>query len=470
MLVPVRLYSSLSRRVEEVVPVDGATVRIYSCGPTVYRYIHIGNFRSFMLGDLIRRVARHEGLDARLIMNITDVGHMTDEETDSGRDKMELAESDEGLSAQQIAEKYTTAFLEDGDLLNIGRADAYPRATQYIPEMITIVEGLIERGHAYVVHGTVYYDVTTFPNYGKLSGNTLEALRAGHRQELEVDPNKRHPADFALWKAAGHHRLLKWPSPWGEGFPGWHIECSAMSMDLLGDRFDVHTGGNDNKFPHHEDEIAQSEGYTGHPVVSIWVHGGFLQMGDLKMAKSQGNVIRVPDLAERGLDPLAYRLLCFGARYRTEMNFSWSALEGENARLARYRRRMQEWASEDGSPEADLGGAAGELDRRFRSAVGDDLDMPTALGVVDATIDAGDVAPAQKRRLLRTWDEVLALDLDRLEEQGWEPSPQMRDLVRERDEARAARDFARADDIRERLSAMGLEVMDTPAGTTIRPR
>ena len=464
-----RLYSSLSRQVEEVRPVDGHTLKIYSCGPTVYRYIHIGNFRSFMLGDLIRRVARFEGMDVKLVMNITDVGHMTDEETDSGRDKMELAEADEGLTAQEIADKYTTAFLEDGDLLNIGRADVYPRATQYIPEMIRIIEGLIDKGHAYVVNGTVYYDVTTFPDYGKLSGNTLEALRAGHRQELEVDPNKRHPADFALWKAAGHHRVLRWPSPWGEGFPGWHIECSAMSMDLLGDRFDVHTGGNDNKFPHHEDEIAQSEGFTGHPVVSIWVHGGFLQMGDMKMAKSQGNVIRVPDLAERDLDPLAYRLLCFGARYRSEMGFSWEALEGEQARLTRFRRRMQELADQG----SDGGGAPSEagldLDRRFREAVGDDLDMPRALGVVEAALDA-DVAPAEKRRLLRSWDQVLALDLDRLAEEGWEPTPEMRDLVRLRDEARAAKDFAKADDIRDRLTAMGLEVMDTPEGTKVRPR
>jgi cysteinyl-tRNA synthetase len=466
----VRLYSSLSRRVEDVTPVDGRTLRIYSCGPTVYRYIHIGNFRSFMLGDLIRRVARLEGTDVKLVMNITDVGHMTDEETDTGRDKMELAEADEGLSAQQIADKYTAAFLEDGDLLNIDRADAYPRATQYIPEMIRIIEGLIDKGHAYVVNGTVYYDVTTFPEYGKLSGNTLEALRAGHRQELEVDPNKRHPADFALWKAAGHHRVLKWPSPWGEGFPGWHIECSAMSMDLLGDRFDVHTGGNDNKFPHHEDEIAQSEGFTGHPVVSIWVHGGFLQMGDMKMAKSQGNVIRVPDLAGRGLDPLAYRLLCFGARYRTEMGFSWDALDGEQARLTRFRRRMQEWAAGDGDADAPASAAGVELDRRFRDAVGDDLDMPRALGVVEAAVDAPDVTPSEKRRLLGSWDGVLALDLDRLTEEAWEPTPEMRDLVRLRDEARSAKDFAKADDIRDRLTAMGLEVMDTPEGTKIRPR
>ncbi|HYX79143.1 MAG TPA: class I tRNA ligase family protein, partial [Actinomycetota bacterium] len=251
-----RLYDSLTRELKDVVPVDEGTVKIYSCGPTVYRYIHIGNMRSFMLGDLIRRVLRLEGFEVRWIMNITDVGHMTDEVSDAGRDKMELAEADEGLSAGEIAEKYTNAFLEDADLVGIERADEYPRATDHIPEMIAIIEKLIRNGHAYEADGTVYYDVSTFPEYGKLSGNTIAQLRAGHRQELAVDPNKRHPEDFALWKKAGPNRLLRWPSPWGDGYPGWHIECSAMSMKHLGERFDIHTGGNDNKFPHHEDEIA----------------------------------------------------------------------------------------------------------------------------------------------------------------------------------------------------------------------
>ncbi|MFB3739397.1 MAG: cysteine--tRNA ligase [Candidatus Velamenicoccus archaeovorus] len=465
-----RLYDSLTREVHEVVPADGTTVKIYSCGPTVYRYIHIGNMRSFMLGDLIRRGLRFEGYDVTWIMNITDVGHMTDEVSDSGRDKMELAEADEGLSAAEIAEKYTDAFLEDADLVGIERADLYPRATQHIPEMIAIIQTLLEKGHAYEVDGTVYYDVTTFPSYGKLSGNTLDQLRAGHRQELATDPNKRHPEDFALWKKAGPNRLLKWPSPWGDGYPGWHIECSAMSMKHLGERFDVHTGGNDNKFPHHEDEIAQSEGAVGHQVVSIWVHGGFLQMGGQKMAKSAQNIKRVTDLAEQGIDPLAYRLLCFGTRYRSEMDFSWEALEGQHRRLMELRRRMAGWAQEPGpDPQAGPSPAAAELDRRFRAAVADDLDMPQALVVLNETVGAPDVSGAEKHALLRSWDAVLALDLDREAREVWEPTPEMLGLVAERDAARAAKDFATADAIRARLQAMGLEVMDTPDGTRVRP-
>jgi cysteinyl-tRNA synthetase len=439
-------------------------VKIYSCGPTVYRYIHIGNMRSFLLGDLLRRALRLEGTAVRWIMNITDVGHMTDDVSDTGRDKMELAEDDEGLSAAEIAEKYTQAFLDDADLVGIERADLYPRATDHIPEMIALIETLLERGHAYEVDGTVYYDVTTFPGYGKLSGNTLDQLRAGHRQEVAVDPAKRHPEDFALWKKAGANRALTWPSPWGDGFPGWHIECSAMSMKHLGDRFDVHTGGNDNKFPHHEDEIAQSEGVVGHQVVSVWVHGGFLQMRGQKMAKSAKNVYRVTDLAEQGVDPLAYRLMCLGTQYRSEMDFDWDALEGQHQRLRSLRRRMAEW----GGP-APLSEAASTFDRRFREAVADDLAMPRALVVLNEVVGS-DLEPGERFALLSSWDEVLGLDLGRDARERWEPSREMLDLVAERDAARAAKDYAASDALRDRLQAMGLEVMDTPEGTTIRPR
>jgi cysteinyl-tRNA synthetase len=461
-----RLYNTLSREIEEVVPVDGRQVRMYSCGPTVYRYIHIGNMRSFMLGDLIRRALRFEGYDVRWIMNITDVGHMTDEVTDTGRDKMELAESDEGLSAAEIAEKYTDAFLEDADLVGIERADLYPRATDHIAGMIELIGTLIEKGHAYEVDGTVYYDVTTFPGYGRLSGNTLDQLRAGHRQELAVDPAKRHPEDFALWKEAGANRLLKWPSPWGDGYPGWHIECSAMSIEHLGDRFDVHTGGNDNKFPHHEDEIAQSEGAVGHRVVSIWVHGGFLQMSGQKMAKSAKNIQRVTDLAEQGIDPLAYRWFTFQTRYRSEMDFTWEALETADQRVKQLRRHVAEW----GPPSDDVGPAAKELDSRFREALANDLDMPAAVRVVNDLDHSRDVSPGEKRNLLGTWDRVLGLDVLREAEAGWEPTEEMRQLIGERDAARAGKDYGRSDELRDELQAMGLEVMDTPEGTRVRPR
>jgi cysteinyl-tRNA synthetase len=469
ILSDMRLYNSLTRQIEVVEPADGRTVKIYTCGPTVYRPAHLGNFRTYMVGDLIRRSLRFEGRDVMWVMNITDVGHMTDELTDTGRDRMELAEADEGLSAWDIAEKYTTAFLEDSDVLNIQRADVYPRATDHIREMIELTERLIDAGHAYEVNGNVYFDVRSFPDYGRLSGNTLDQLKAGHRQDTEIDPSKRHHADFALWKRAGPGRVMKWPSPWGQGFPGWHIECSAMSMRYLGERIDIHTGGNDLKFPHHEDEIAQSEGATGHAVVRIWVHGGLLQMSGHKISKSAMNVVLVKELSEAGIDPLAFRLLCFGTRYRSEMDFDWAALEGANARLTTLRQRLVEWST-DASSAAQPSDLAPEYDRRFRDAITDDLNMPEAVVVVNELVGAAGIPPGDKARLLLSWDAVLGLDLGRLVREAWEPTAEMRELIRRRDEARAAREFAEADRIRDELTAMGLEVMDTSNGTRVRPR
>ncbi len=461
----VRLYNTLSRKVEEVVPLDDRHVRMYTCGPTVYRYVHIGNLRSFLLSDLIRRALEFEGYRVTQVINITDVGHMTDDTSDAGRDRMDLAAADEGLSPSEIARKYTDAFLEDAKAIGLKPAHEYPRATDHIEEMLDLTRELVKRGHAYEVGGNVYYDVQSFPEYGKLSGNTLEHLRAGHRQDLEIDPNKRHHADFALWKQAGPNRLMKWDSPWGEGFPGWHVECSAMSMKYLGERFDIHTGGADLIFPHHEDEIAQSEGAVGHPVVSIWVHGGHLRLTGQKMAKSSGNIIRIPELVEMGFDPLSYRYLTFQTRYRSEMDFNEQAMRAADHTVKRIRQRMAEW----GGRAERLSDEASALDARFREAVADDLDMPRALVVLNETVSAS-IPDAEKYALLASWDDVLGLDLEHDVREAWQPTEEMRRLVAERDAARAARDFGRADELRSRLQAMGLEVMDSPDGTKIRPR
>lgn len=460
-----RLYNTLTREVDEVVPMDDSVVRMYTCGPTVYRYAHIGNLRTFLLADLVRRGLEFEGYEVTQVMNITDVGHMTDEVTDTGRDRMDLAVEDEGMSPVEIADKYTAAFLEDTAAIGIERAHVYPKATEHIPEMLALTTKLVERGHAYEVEGTIYFDVHSFPEYGKLSGNTLEKLRAGHRQETAVDPNKRFHADFALWKKAGPNRLMKWDSPWGEGFPGWHVECSAMSMKYLGERFDVHTGGVDLVFPHHEDEIAQSEGSVGHQVVSVWVHGGHLRLRELKMAKSSGNIIRIADLAATGFDPLSFRYLTFQTRYRSEMDFSEESMRAADTAVKRLRQRMADWA-----PAAPWSSdAAAELDRRFRAAVADDLDFPRAMVVLNEAVSS-DLPGGEKYALLASWDAVLGLDLERDARKAWEPTEDMRTLVAERDAARAAKDFARADEIRNQLQAMGLEVMDTPEGTKVRPR
>jgi cysteinyl-tRNA synthetase len=462
-----RLYNTLTRRVDEVVPIDDRHVRMYSCGPTVYRYIHLGNLRTFMLGDLIARGLELEGYSVTQVMNITDVGHMTDESSPEAVDKMLLAMEDEGLQPLEIAAKYTTAALDDMAALGIRAPSVLPKATEHIPEMVEMTERLIERGHAYVVDtGSVYFDVTSFEGYGKLSGNTLENLKAGHR-DLETDPRKRHDADFALWKAAGPGRVMKWGSPWGEGFPGWHIECSAMSMKYLGDRFDIHTGGSDLRFPHHEDEIAQSEGTVGHEVISVWVHGGHLRLSGQKIAKSTGNVVRVPDLVEVGMDPLSFRWLTFQTRYRSEMDFTWDAMKDADDRVKQLRKRMAGW-----SPAAtDLGEAATRSDERFRAAIASDLDMPAAVVVVNDLVRSPDVPDGEKYSLLVSWDRVLGLDLEREATTSWEPTAEMRTLIAQRDAAREAKDFATSDELRDRLTAMGLEVMDHPeGGTTVRPR
>ncbi|MFN8232448.1 MAG: cysteine--tRNA ligase [Actinomycetota bacterium] len=428
-----RLYDSLTRTVREVAPLEEGHVKIYACGPTVYRYAHLGNLRTYMLSDLIRRALELEGYRVTLVMNITDVGHMTDEASPEAVDKMLLAVEDEGLRPMEIAEKYTEAVLRDAEAVGIRPPDVMPKATEHIPQMLELTERLVENGHAYVVDtGSVYYDVTSFPGYGKLSGNTLENLKAGHR-DLETDPRKRHEADFALWKAAGAGRVMKWPSPWGEGFPGWHVECSAMSMEYLGERFDIHTGGTDLRFPHHEDEIAQSEGAVGHEVVSIWVHGGHLRLSGQKIAKSTGNVVRAPEVADRGLDPLAFRWLTFQTRYRSEMDFSWEAMEDADRRVRQLRRHVAEWGDATGR----LGEAAGAFDGRFRDALGADLDLPSAVVVVNELDRSAEVPPGEKVELLRAWDRVLGLDLEREAREGWTPSDEMLELVGRRDRARA---------------------------------
>ena len=461
-----RLFDTLTREVHEITPVQPGHVTMYTCGPTVYRYMHLGNLRTFMLGDLIRRALEFEGLRVTQVMNITDVGHMTDEASPEAVDKMQLAMEDESLAPRDIADKYTRAAIDDMRAVGIRLPDEFPKATDHIDEMIKLTLTLLDKGHAYVVdNGSVYYDVRSFPGYGKLSGNTLDNLREGHR-DLETDPRKRHPADFALWKAAGPGRLMKWDSPWGSGFPGWHIECSAMSMRYLGDRFDIHTGGTDLRFPHHEDEIAQSEGAVDHEVVSIWVHGGHLRQSGQKISKSTGNVIRVPDLEKRQIDPLAFRWLCFQTQYRSEMDFGWEAMEAADHRVAQLRRRMAEWAPADPNLET----AALAIDARFREAVADDLSLPRAVIAVNDLVSSADVADGQKYALLVSWDQVLGLDLQREAASSWEPTDEIRALVARRDAARGAKDYAESDRIRDRLSEIGLEVMDTAEGTKVRPR
>jgi cysteinyl-tRNA synthetase len=465
-----RLYNTLSRTVQPVEPLRSGRVSMYCCGPTVYRYAHVGNMRTYILSDLIRRVLEYHGIQVEQIMNITDVGHMTDELRDEGEDKMLLGAEVEGKTTDEIAAFYTDCFMKDVERLNIRPATTYPRASDHISQIQHLVQKLIERGHAYEEHGTVYYDVSTFPAYGRLSGQSLDDMRAGHRIANE-DHHKRHHQDFILWKAAGPRRVLVYDSPWGTGYPGWHIECSAMSMHYLGSRFDIHTGGEDNRFPHHEDEIAQSEGATGAPVVSTWVHGHHLLMGQAKMAKSAGNVLTIQDVVEAGHDPLAFRYLCFTARYRRQTGLTEEALSAAGTALRRLRERVSQLGElpAAGEPtDAALRAAVSDPaaiahQDRFVAALDDDLDFPAALKVLGEALADERVSRSDRRGLALSWDAVLGLDLGA----QVEVPPDIELLVSERDEARAAKQFARADELRDRLRAKGFDVIDTAQGPRV---
>jgi cysteinyl-tRNA synthetase len=413
-----------------------------------------------MLPDLLRRSLEYLGYATEQVMNITDVGHLTDDTFDRGEDKMLVSARLENKSPEEIAAHYTAAFKHDAARLNIRPPAQYPHATHYIPQMIELIEKLIAGGHAYEVGGTVYFDIASFPAYGKLSRNSTDKLLAGARGE--VDPRKRQPGDFTLWKAAGEHRLQVWPSPWGPGFPGWHIECSAMSISLLGDHFDIHTGGADNVFPHHEAEIAQSEGVTGHRVVSLWMHGGLLMLAGARMAKSAGNFFRVTELEEQGFDPLAFRYLALQAKYRTKLNFSVEGLAGADRALRQLRERIAEWSKDARAADPRAEG----YEARFRAALADDLDLPAVMALV-AELAHSDVAPGAKASLLVSWDRVLGLDLDREQPSGSLPEGAA-DMLEKRAKARAAKDFATSDRLREELAAIGVAVTDTTEGQTWR--
>ena len=463
-LPTVRLHNSLTRRVEPLDPITPGRVTIYTCGSTVYRYAHIGNLRTYLFGDLLRRVLQYLGYEVLYVKNVTDVGHMRE----TGEDPILLAAEVEGRSPNEIAEFYTAAWLEDEELLNMPPADVMPRATEHIAEMVALTETLIERGLAYEVDGNVYFDVSAFAGYGQLSGQRLDHMKAGHRVDVEHD--KRDPEDFALWKRAEPGRVMKWPSPWGDGFPGWHIECSAMSIKYLGERFDIHTGGIDLKFPHHEDEIAQSEGALGHRVVSVWMHGEFLTLADAKMAKSAGNVIRVSDLPEKGFEPLAFRYLALTAHYRSKLDFTAAAMQAATSGLRRLRRAVAEGSS-DGADVDLAADPVGGYRARFVAAVSEDLGMPAALALAQSVASADDLSPAYKRALLLDFDRVLGLGLDAPPDQPLTEMPAgAAELLERRAAARATRDFATSDSLRDELAALGIDVRDTPNGqvTTVR--
>lgn len=447
---------------------------VYACGPTVYRDAHVGNMRTFLLTDLVARLAGLHGWSTTVVQNITDVGHMADdtglggvdEGQGAGEDRVLRQADSEGRGALAVARHYEDAFHRDLAALNVHPADHYPRASESIEEMIALIQTLMDRGHAYIGgDGSVFFDARSFPDYGALSGNRLEDLRPGHRFDGGVDPAKRFHADWALWKKAPATRTqLIWDTPWGAGFPGWHTECSAMSLKLLGTSIDIHTGGIDLRFPHHEDERAQSNSATGSDVVRHWVHAEHLLFDGRKMSKSAGNVVLVQDVIDKGLDPLALRLAFLQHRYRQQMNLTWAVIEGAQSTLGRWRTKVAQWATQPSVSIPDV------WREEFLSAADDDLDTPRALQVLHA-VERDSQAPEGAKFEFFAWaDRLLGLDLTRTVGQApveLEVPPDIAEMVERRAAARAAKDFATSDAVRDELAARGYTITDTPDGQVL---
>ncbi len=459
-----RIYNTLSRKIEDFKPIASDHVGIYTCGPTVYREVHIGNLRTYIGADILRRALMYSGFRVIHIKNITDVGHMRRmEEGDEQIDPVIEEALKEGKTPQKISRHFTDLFLKDEKKLNILPATVYPKATDHVKEMTEVIKILIKKGFAYQVDGTVYFDVKKFKNYGRLSGNTLDKMENLLKAvRISVETDKKDSADFALWKKAERDRLMKWDSPWGEGFPGWHIECSAMSIKYLGDTFDIHTGGEDLVFPHNEDEIAQSEAATGKKFANFWFHGGYLLVDSEKMSRSKGNVYTVSDLEKQGFDPLAFRYLTLTIHYRTRMNFTFEALKAAQTAL----NNLREITSEYKNPKI----GCAEFEEKFEEALNDDLNMPKALSIVWELVKS-DYPDSAKAQSLFKFDKVLGLDLERSKElfkKKKEPIPdEVLELVKEREELRRKKRYHLADQWRHKIKKKGYDIEDAKDGTTI---
>ncbi len=469
-----RLYNTMGRELQVFTPREEGKVGLYCCGPTVYNYAHIGNLRTYVFEDILRRVLERLGLSVKHVMNVTDVGHLTDD-GDEGEDKMLVGARERGMTVWEIAAHFTEAFMSDTRKLNIREPHIVSRATEHIGEMQELISRLESAGHTYEAEGNVYYSIDSFPSYGSLALLDRADLQAGAR--IEVDSAKRNPRDFVLWFTKGkfEHQAMQWDSPWGRGYPGWHLECSAMSMKYLGEQFDIHCGGVDHINVHHTNEIAQSEGATGEPWVNYWLHGEFLIMPSGRMGKSKGNALTLATLEENGYDPLDYRYFLLGAHYRTQLSFSWEAMDA--ARRAR-RSLVEQLASlrRDAGALTSTGDIAGrqpgsaqalEVRDRIDDAFADDLNATKALGLLRAFLKRDDVPAIDRLAVALDADTVFGLQLDALSHQDvdQEIAPHLLAMIKEREQARESRDFAAADRLREELKAAGVVIEDSPTGT-----
>ena len=461
-----KIYNSQTRRKEEFVPIEPGKVRIYSCGPTVYNYFHIGNARPFIMFDLLRRYLEYRGYEVKFVQNFTDID-----------DKMIKRANEEGTTVEELGDRFIAEYFKDADALGIHRATVHPRATRHIGDIIGLIKRLEKNGLAYNVNGDVYFDTEAFPGYGKLSGQNLEDLEAGAR--IDVDDAKRHPMDFALWKAQKPGEPA-WPSPWGMGRPGWHIECSAMSMKYLGETIDIHCGGKDLLFPHHENEIAQSEGATGKPFVHYWMHNGHINVDNQKMSKSLGNFFTVRDISKE-FDLEAVRMFMISAHYRSPVNFSKEMIEQSKAALDRLYTARDNWTFLlDHAPERELNEAEQALIAKGREAVAkfdeamdDDLNTADAIGAIFELVKDGnlaitaDTARAAIKSTLSTLKEMTDV-LGILSRENDAIPDDIKALVEQRKQARAEKNWAESDRLRDEITARGFVLEDTPKGAKVR--
>ncbi|MBI3627324.1 MAG: cysteine--tRNA ligase [Candidatus Sungbacteria bacterium] len=471
--MPLQLYNTLTKKKEIFRSIKPRRVGLYTCGPTVYHYAHIGNMRTYIFEDILRRTLEYLGYRVKQVMNITDVGHLTDD-NDSGEDKLERGARREAKSVFSVAKFYTKAFVRDLEALNIKKPSVLSPATKHIKGQIKMIERLVKKGYAYDTAGAVYFAVLKFKDYTKLSGKKLEDQQTGAREGVAVDSSKRNPEDFALWfKIVGRFKnhILHWPSPWGDGFPGWHIECSAISTHYLGQPFDIHTGGVDHIGTHHTNEIAQSEAAFDRPLARYWLHGEFLNLSNQKMAKSAGDMVTIETLRNRGFDPLAYRYFVSLAHYRSILDFSWEGLKSaQNAyrKLLSHTARLKAQSKNKKLNTLRDASIARELKNKFIAALENDLNTPIAISIIWFVISSQRLNPKSKYRLLIDFDRVLGLQLKSAKIPN--PPHMVRLLSNKREKARQIKNWKQADALRRQMSGLNWEVDDTPDGPVLIPK
>ncbi len=451
-------YNTLTKQKDLFKPIEEGKVKIYSCGPTVYKDATIGNMRTNLLNDTLRRVLKYNGYELKHVMNITDVGHLVSD-GDEGEDKMLKSAREEHKSPLEIAEHYTKLFFRDLERLNIETPEVVCKATDHIKEMLEMVQKIMKNGYAYETSTAIYFDVSKLDKYGILSGINLNDQKAGAR--VDIDPEKRNPYDFAVWIKAPANHLMKWDSPWGPSYPGWHIECSAMSTKYLGEEFDIHTGGIDLVPTHHENEIAQNKGACGKNPAHYWIHGEYLLINGGKMSKSLGNTYLIDDIIARGYSPLAYRLFNYSCHYRGKLNFTWEGIESANTSLIRLREGYQKHLNGNSDISDEI---IADMENRFHQAINDDMNMPLALSVVWEAVKYPEKSP-KIAQLLKKFDTVLGIKIDEVQET--KIPQEILDLVEERKQARSDKNWSESDRLRDLIAEKGYIVKDMKDGTEV---